>query len=515
MQSETRRELDLRYAGTAARVDELEQLSPGVGLVAGLVGLRAEPTDAPTAVRVHTLWDKVIAWAAAQQMLATHDAINGVGYLPGLDPLEQLQVVAQEIAAATRVGFATASNAVDLVVTVGRDLAASWVALDRGRLSVAHIKALHRVTAHCPPRVVAAVDAHVVPLAIARGWTPSELARHARKVLITVDPDGAAERAAAAKADANVRLYPDPDETATLVAAGDAIVLREVMDTLNDRAEQLSRGGDTRPVGVRRLAALSDAVLGSHLKTVPDDRPRTQRRRGRPRSQRRAQVIVTVDLTTLLGLTDTPGELSGYGPITADTARQIAQDATLRRLVTDPMTGRGIDLGRASYQPSAALRRFVVARDRTCTFPGCTRPAINCQIDHRTEWCRGGCTDACNLHPLCLLHHNLKTKKLWHVTLNADGSETWRSALGFTYTKRDSHYPIELLQPPDDDHLADDADDELLDSDPDPPREDDPLPETPDLTIEEYLEYGDELERACYRSACFNYDAWSAEQRAS
>jgi hypothetical protein len=346
-------------------------------------------------------------------------------------------------------------------------------------------------------------------LAVARGWTPSELAKHARKVLIAVDPDGAAERAAAAKANADVRYYPDADETATVVAHGDAVVLREIYDTLNDRAEAAGRAGDTRPVGVRRLAALADAVLNPPLGAAADGRSRAQRR------QARRSAHITVDLATAAGLADNPGELAGYGPITATTARAILHDATMRRLLTDPVTGRGIDLGRASYRPSAALRRLIAARDASCTFPGCTRPAIDCDCDHRTEWDRDGHTDSDNLHALCRMHHNLKTKKLWRVTLNPDGTDTWTSAFGFTYRRRDDNYPIQPLAPPDDDHLPADASDAMLDADPDPPRADDPLPEAPDLSLEEYLQYSDELERASFLSACLNYDTWQTEKRAS
>ena len=231
--------------------------------------------------------------------------------------------------------------------------------------------------------------------------------------MIAVDPDGAADRAASAKRDADVTFSPDVDETATMFAHGDALTVRRIFDTIDQRAESLARAGDGRPVGLRRLAALADAVLSTTDVTAPIDSPTGRHRSGRQRRRRAtrtAQAVVHLDLSTYLGLNEHPGELSGYGPITAETARRIAQDATLRRLVTDPLTGRGIDLGRASYQPSARLRRFVVARDRTCQFPGCARAATTCQLDHVAEWSRGGPTDARNLHALCQLHHTFENE---------------------------------------------------------------------------------------------------------
>ncbi|MFB1299650.1 HNH endonuclease signature motif containing protein, partial [Mycobacterium sp. pW049] len=41
------------------------------------------------------------------------------------------------------------------------------------------------------------------------------------------------------------------------------------------------------------------------------------------------------------------------------------------------------------YRPSAALQRFVHARDITCRFPGCNRPATHADIDHTKPWPAG------------------------------------------------------------------------------------------------------------------------------
>jgi hypothetical protein len=148
------------------------------------------------------------------------------------------------------------------------------------------------------------------------------------------------------------------------------------------------------------------------------------------------QLLVKVDLTTVLGLNNNPADLSGYGPITADLARRLAADATLRRLITDPLSGRPIDLGRR-YKPSKLVQDLVRAAQPRCSMIGCSRPAYQCELDHRLEHGRGGDTNPDNLQPLCKLHHQLKTKRRWKVGVNADGSLTWTSFLGFTYTSRD------------------------------------------------------------------------------
>jgi len=85
----------------------------------------------------------------------------------------------------------------------------------------------------------------------------------------------------------------------------------------------------------------------------------------------------------LAGVEDEPGWLDGYGPITADTARALAADdtGTWRRLVIDPIFGQVIDYGTTRYRPPTHLTELVIARDGTCVFPTCNRPARACDLD--------------------------------------------------------------------------------------------------------------------------------------
>jgi hypothetical protein len=483
---------DAADARLAVRVGELEQMPLGAGLLAGLIAVTPVPMSGSTAVRVTELWDRFICFAQAQSMISCAEAVRS-GDLPGfLSGLDAAQLIGEELAARTHVSFSSAMNRLGLVAQVGRQLPLGWEALNRGELSLTHLKALAAQTGCCPPRVAQAVDARVVPEAITLGWTPYELGNAAARVVLAIDPDGAAERAAQSKKDADVVLYPRPDETAAVVATGDAVTMRRVMDTIDSRAAEMGRAGDPRPVGPRRLAALAEYVLGQ------------QQGGNRPV----VQAVVTVDLPTLLGLTERPGELSGYGPISAATARDLAADASLRRLVTDPLTGIMIDLGHRSYAPSALLRRIVEATHRTCRFPGCARRAIQCDCDHIRNHHDGGPTATSNLHPLCRRHHNLKTLKLWTVDVHPDGSETWTSALGFSYRKPPATYPTELLDPPPFDLLEDPDPYQLREADPDPPTETVPLPEPPPITDTEYEAFTDAIEQRCYATANLNYDQW-------
>lgn len=65
----------------------------------------------------------------------------------------------------------------------------------------------------------------------------------------------------------------------------------------------------------------------------------------------------------------------------------------------------------AGHDAPADVAAFVRGRDGGCIYPGCTRPAQACQLDHRIPFDDGGPTTASNLFCLCQHHHNLKTDK--------------------------------------------------------------------------------------------------------
>ncbi|RPF23242.1 hypothetical protein EDD34_3927 [Myceligenerans xiligouense] len=160
-----------------------------------------------------------------------------------------------------------------------------------------------------------------------------------------------------------------------------------------------------------------------------------------------ATVNVTVPATMLLDPDDaTPGVLEGLGPIPAEDAARIAADATWRRLLTDPVAGVLTDYSSRTYAPGVTLRAAVTARDRTCRFPGCDRPATvggraaldldhieAFDHDHRYQPGEPGQTRANNLHPLCRKHHNLKTHANWRVTRDpGTGVTRWTAPAGAT-----------------------------------------------------------------------------------
>ncbi len=135
-----------------------------------------------------------------------------------------------------------------------------------------------------------------------------------------------------------------------------------------------------------------------------------------------------------LGVTAEQATLAGYGPIDLATATSLARGATsMVRILPDPVTGVRLTADADARQPSAALRRWIQARDQRSRFPGSTRPAHLCDIDHATEWQHGGRTIDTNLVTLDRVHHLAKSAGLWQEEYRANGTVPWADPWGNTF----------------------------------------------------------------------------------
>ena len=121
--------------------------------------------------------------------------------------------------------------------------------------------------------------------------------------------------------------------------------------------------------------------------------------------------------------------LEGETPISFEDARRFMGDiTTFDRILTDPINGHTLTVD--TRNASADMRRYLRVRDGACRFPGCRRPATQCELDHTVPWACDGKTDVENLAFLCPRHHTQKHQKPWRVRHLGGGILEWTSPLG-------------------------------------------------------------------------------------
>jgi hypothetical protein len=98
----------------------------------------------------------------------------------------------------------------------------------------------------------------------------------------------------------------------------------------------------------------------------------------------------------------------------------MACDCDLIRVHMDA-DGCPLDVGRTRRLVTPAIWTALVARDRHCAFPGCTRPPVMGHAHHIRHWTNGGPTSLKNLVLLCGHHHRTIHHTPWQVRLAADG----------------------------------------------------------------------------------------------
>ncbi|MGO4237586.1 DUF222 domain-containing protein [Pseudarthrobacter sp. YAF2] len=163
----------------------------------------------------------------------------------------------------------------------------------------------------------------------------------------------------------------------------------------------------------------------------------------------RADVMVMVPVFSLLGLTDEPAVLDGFGPIPASMARRLVAGGaeSFYRVLVDPRDGAPLDIGRTRYRLPETIKKWIRMRDGKCTFPGCTNRTTDNDTDHLTAWENGGPTNVRNLGQLCPKHHRLKHARPWIPTpATTNEPPGWISPTGRHYKpeqpdREPTHWP--------------------------------------------------------------------------
>lgn len=435
------------------RIIALLAAIPSAKVLAELASI--DPQGLPLAARIDylTALERQTSWLQALMQraiiaVAGRQASESDDPIYGVDEAER-----EDISTALRLSPTSAQHKIDIARALTNYLPNTCSALAVGEISTAHATAIAREAASAlnkglPDSIIFELEERAI--AYSEFHTPSQVGNLVRSVIAKATPREFEEIVEEAREGRTVTCYKDIDGMSTVVAILPAEGAQIVMNALeafvlasdghriddgssarNGKEENRflgenngdSESRDNRSKDMKRADALVEIAsryLASSLNELtPQGRPLT--------------VNVTIDLPTLLGLAENPGELAGYGAIPASIAREIAADAKWKRFITEPLTGNLLDFGRESYLPPQALRDFLIARDRRCRFPGCRRSAHLSDLDHAQSWETGGETSPKNLGALCRRHHRLKTHAGWKVESFSDGSCTWTSPAGKTF----------------------------------------------------------------------------------
>jgi hypothetical protein len=254
--------------------------------------------------------------------------------------------------------------------------------------------------------------------------TPAKFTTKARVTRERIHPEDASVRHETARAGRRVYTEPVDDSMAWLHLYTDATAVEAARRRLHANAIHLhNQDGETRTIAQIEADIAGDLLTG----------------KGTP-YEVKTRLGITIPVTTfsdtpeILTTAHTdPAILDGYGPIDPETAKALAASApAFRRIFTDPVDGIILTMDRTTYRPTAGQREYLNLKYRTCSAPGCNRPADECDIDHTLDWQYGGPTNEDNLGPAHEGHHRVRHVTKITVTRNKHGGITWTTPTGFS-----------------------------------------------------------------------------------
>jgi hypothetical protein len=405
--------------------DGLEDLLPGPYLAAVVHAVDPTRLNGHDAVRVMKAFGRLASGFEAGKLAAVAE----VAHSPAGDadsPVErdgfEVEYVEAEIAAALTLTRSAARKLLARALSLQGLLSRVAEAFAAGLVDSAKTRVFDQTLGHLPADTVDTVLDQI--LDEAEGLTTGQLQARMTRLVLAADPDGAASAFEEGVADRGVVTYPNPDLSGSLLIHNanpkDIAAARSHIENL---ARSLKTSSEPRTLEQLRADVALDLLQGKCVHQVE--------------SNKTGRTNLMVPLTTLAGLSDTPGELEGYGPVIAEIARKTAAeniDGEWTFTVTDQ--GQPVATGTLSRRPTASQRRHLQALYPTCVFPGCRQPAHDCDLDHRKPFSQGGPTHNDNLGPLCRHHHMVRHHAPWQLLKLANGDHQWTSPLGHTYTRK-------------------------------------------------------------------------------
>jgi hypothetical protein len=305
-------------------------------------------------------------------------------------------------------------------------------AMGAGELDAWRASIVVAETAEATPEACARVEAMVLPRICAESG--GRVRARVRRALARVDADAVRVRAARARLERSVRVFPSHvvglSEWVAVLPAHESALCKAAVE---DHACALRAEDPDLSADQARADALVDLILARvevattvHL-TMPVETLTVDAPRDRQVLDEEGVVVgPSWQQVCAMGY-----EIPGVGVIPGDVVAGICErfDTRIRRVLLDPASGTTVETGAAGYTPSPALRRFVTHRDGHCRAPGCARAARFCDLDHVIPWPLGR-TVGSNLLTLCRRHHRMKHTTRWQVVMDAGGVCTWTDPFG-------------------------------------------------------------------------------------
>jgi hypothetical protein len=291
---------------------------------------------------------------------------------------------------------------------------------DAGEMSQAAAGILADGLRHIPHERRPAVEDELLP--IARAGDLAALRRAVTRAISREDHEELLRREQRRHARRCCRMSELEDDALALYAKVYGADKEIVRTTLSAFAR--FDGGDDRRGSDERLA---DALVQVCLVALRTGEAPTQH-------GVRPHVSVLVDEETVrrqTGLVET----AMSGPLPVESMFWLFQDCTVTRIELDP-DRVPTEIGQAMRNPSTALWRALVARDRCCTWKGCDAPPAWCQVAHgMIPWHLSGKLKLSDAALLCHRHHRLFDQGGWRMVI--EGADV-------TYVRDPSVKPVHL-----------------------------------------------------------------------
>nr|WP_306300006.1 HNH endonuclease signature motif containing protein [Arthrobacter sp. BF1] len=386
--------------------------------------------------------ERQASWAMARQAKAINVFATRRPPVLGEDPPvkhpDRSRYATAEIMAMFGIGTGAAEHLITDAELLVQHLPDTFAQFSDGSLDQRRVRAVIRGCENTPPQILHEIENKFLNSAMS--CNPNALTRKVRGIAERHNPEPIEQRHQRARTNRDVWITPLPDGMACLGARLPATEATLLFNSLEDWAKAAKTNGEdshgTTPTGrpSRSLAEYRADVLmdllhqvllhsssGSEAKESAAAPPLPGQPCG-PYFKKRIPAVlnITVSADRLLGASNDPATLDGYGLIPLDDAKELAATAKFwRRFLTDPDSGRIVSVGRKTRKPPRAMAREVRLRDPVCTGIGCDRPARSCELDHTAPYSRFvyssdgvvrplGETSLENLRPRCPYCHHVK-----------------------------------------------------------------------------------------------------------